>query len=220
MADNIPPFPYPGPFPSPYSEVPTPKQESVQFGKPQGGPSFPEPPMEFYKPAQPKFEEPKPKVEQVEFEDEFGDDVKRLVRGIIIFVVVMALVWVSSWYLLKGFSSTDKALISAKDGGKIVTDFGVEIEVPAGALAEDTKIEVEKTGEGAVTDVYHFLPEALVFKKSITVSIPYKDSGLLPGETPWNIRLEYNKDGLSAARSLSYTVDSKAKKLKVRMREF
>ena len=164
--------------------------------------------MEFYKPVQPKFE------------DEFGDDVKRLVRGIIIFVVVMALVWVSSWYLLKGFSGTDENLISAKDGGKIVTDFGVEIEVPAGALAQDTKIEVEKTGEGAVTDVYHFLPEGLVFKKSAIVSIPYKESGLRPGETPWSIRLEYNKDGLSAKRTLSYEVDKKAKKLKVWMREF
>lgn len=166
--------------------------------------------MEFYKsePAQPKFE------------DEFGDDVKRLIRGIVIFIAVMVLMGFSSWYLIKGFPNTNAALISAKDGGKIVTDFGVEIEVPAGALAEDTKIEVEKTGEGAVMDVYHFTPEGLVFKKSAIVSIPYKESGLRPGETPWNIRLEYNKDGLSAKRTLSYEVNKKEKKLKVWMREF
>lgn len=83
------------------------------------------------------------------------------------------------------FVKEDKAevLISAKEGGT-VTLGEASIEIPEGALKEDTKIsitrlyKVEDTGESLYNAIphsggYRFLPAGTKFLKDVTITLPY-----------------------------------------------
>lgn len=77
-----------------------------------------------------------------------------------------------------------EVLISAKKGG-IVTLGDASIEIPEGALKEDTKIsitrihKVEDTGESLCNATahpggYRFLPAGTKFEKDVTITLPYR----------------------------------------------
>lgn len=76
-----------------------------------------------------------------------------------------------------------EVLISAEEGG-IVTLGEASIEIPEGALKEDTKIsitrlcKVEDTGESLYNAIphsggYRFLPAGTKFEKDVTITLPY-----------------------------------------------
>ena len=76
-----------------------------------------------------------------------------------------------------------EVLISARDGGKVVLG-EASIEIPEGALKEDTKISitrlhaVEDTGESLYNAIpmaggYRFLPAGTKFEKDVTITLPY-----------------------------------------------
>ena len=76
-----------------------------------------------------------------------------------------------------------EALVSAARGGKIVLG-DASIEIPEGALKEDTVISitrlarVEDTGESLYNAVpksggYRFLPAGTKFEKDVTITLPY-----------------------------------------------
>ncbi|MBP5359263.1 MAG: hypothetical protein J6Y69_08780, partial [Treponema sp.] len=76
-----------------------------------------------------------------------------------------------------------EALITVKDGGKIVLG-DASIEIPEGALKEDTVISisrlarVEDTGETLYNAIpssggYRFLPAGTKFEKDVTITLPY-----------------------------------------------
>lgn len=106
-------------------------------------------------------------------------------------------------------------LIVATLGGKIVMSDGASITIPAGALSQDTKLEILKVENGEVTDLYELKPTGLKFAKPVTIEIPYKQSG-----SPYHIILEYWKDEGEKKRALKYTVDKKEKKLRTLVKEF
>ena len=87
-----------------------------------------------------------------------------------------------------GTEPTDGATtgsITAAEGGVIEAD-GITLEVPAGAIAEDTEITITKLAEEApaphsgVTPVYTFEPAGLKFKKPARVIFTN-----VPAETPF-----------------------------------
>ena len=76
-----------------------------------------------------------------------------------------------------------EVLISARYGGKVVLG-EASIEIPEGALKEDTKISitrlhaVEDTGESLYNAIpmaggYRFLPAGTKFEKDVTITLPY-----------------------------------------------
>lgn len=109
----------------------------------------------------------------------------------------------------------NKNLVSAKDGGRVISEFDMEVIVPPGALEKDTEIKIEKTASGEVTDQFRLLPEGLRFLKPVTLAIPYKESGL-KGQSPDKIMLNYWSDPTiqnGFATSLLFVVDKENKKL-------
>lgn len=122
-------------------------------------------------------------------------------------------------------NTTAKNMISAKDGGEVIykDPYGktVKISIPAGALEKDTKISVAWVASGRVTDEYHLMPDGLTFKKPITVTIPYKESGLAKNETPQDIQLEYWFKNMYGSRTLlKFSIDSVAKTLSAAVDKF
>jgi hypothetical protein len=81
------------------------------------------------------------------------------------------------------------------EGGTVEAD-GIRLEIPAGALAEDTVITITKTEEQApekhasVTPIYTFEPAGLAFKKPATVIFTK-----IPAETPMPVIGWAKKDG-------------------------
>ncbi|MFA6521907.1 MAG: hypothetical protein WCT53_06025 [Candidatus Gracilibacteria bacterium] len=236
------PFVTPDPFPSPYSEEPTPKEE---IGKSQPKKTIND--KELWK----QFgEEKEDDVDVVEapYEEEKIDEtaiykkdspmedfevsgavkkaciVTLVVSGI--FLVVAFGIWYFSknnfgtlWNNIVG-AEIKSEMIIAKDGGKVSFE-GAEVIIPADALAEDTKIEIEKVKEGTVTDLFYFKPHGLKFLKPVTVVIPYKESGLKEGETPYNIKLNYWLGEQEGEESmLNYSVDTEAKTLSAQVIQF
>ncbi|MBO7637648.1 MAG: hypothetical protein J6S91_01610, partial [Treponema sp.] len=76
-----------------------------------------------------------------------------------------------------------EALITASDGGRIVLG-DASIDIPEGALKEDTVISisrlarVEDTGESLYNAIpgsegYRFLPAGTKFQKDVTITLPY-----------------------------------------------
>ena len=91
---------------------------------------------------------------------------------------------------LTGLFSQEKnyseQLITVKNGG-VVQLGDVKVEIPAGALKEDTVIsitrldQVQDTGDtisNATMSLggYRFLPAGTKFRKNVTISIPYEPS--------------------------------------------
>lgn len=152
---------------------------------------------------------------------------------VIVFLIfiVLALIGTGTWYYLsrdrdqkteqngqKEEVKRDPNLIAAREGGKVIFS-GFEIIIPPGALPQDTKIEIEKAAYGAITDRYRVKPDGLKFLKPVTLVIPYKESGLREGETPYDIRLGYWFENEWNKQFLNYAVDSEAKKLRTQVIE-
>ncbi len=80
--------------------------------------------------------------------------------------------------------TTAAASVTAAEGGVIEAD-GIILEIPAGAIAEDTEITITKTEEEApaphsgVTPIYRFEPAGLKFKKAARVTFTK-----VPADTP------------------------------------
>lgn len=177
-------------------------------------------------------------------EEDNGSPEKSACIIVVIIFVVLVLAGVGVWYYLKKkpnffnkipppedkkigqeIKKKDPNLVSAKEGGKVLfkDHLGREVEVivPAFALPKDTKIEIERVSAGEVTDLYHFKPDGLKFLKPVTLVIPYKESGLREGETPYDIDLEYwFKEKYGTRKMLNFTVDKVTKTLRAQVREF
>lgn len=116
-------------------------------------------------------------------------------------------------------------LVSAANGGQITykdpNGKEVKLIIPAGALAQDSKITISWIKSGAVTDLYQLKPEGLTLKKPVTFVIPYKETGLKKGETPQDIELElWFKDMYSDRELLDFSVDEKQKTLSAKINKF
>jgi hypothetical protein len=75
--------------------------------------------------------------------------------------------------------------ITAAEGGMVEVD-GAKLEIPAGALAEDTEITVRRIGkaglpdaENIASDVFELGPDGTVFESPVTLSFDFD-----PSETP------------------------------------
>jgi hypothetical protein len=80
-------------------------------------------------------------------------------------------------------------LISASKGGEVATE-GASLDIPAGALGEDTEVTVEvveKDGladeENIASDVYDFGPDGTTFEKPVTLTIDFDASATPDGMT-------------------------------------
>ncbi len=89
-----------------------------------------------------------------------------------------------------GDCSTTTATVGAT-GGTVATSDGLTVAIPAGALDGPTTITVTTTdaappaGIGAVSPVYEFEPDGLVFASPIKVSLPLP-SGVLAASVYWS----------------------------------
>lgn len=152
----------------------------------------------------------------------------------IVFIILLVLLLASGgvWYYLTKYkkSATKVApiateelqkipnLIKASKGGRVTYFDLAEVIIPPGALGKDTIIEIERVESGSVTDLYHLKPDGLKFLKPVTVAIAYKASGLLPGQMPSDIRLEYSLDK-KKKKFLKFSVDQRKKKLRTQVQE-
>lgn len=120
----------------------------------------------------------------------------------------------------------EKKFFRSSEGGRLVLlalltgSADAEVIIPPGALREDVEIEIERVKKGTVTDLYHFKPEGLKFLIPVTVVIPYKESGLAPGQTPHDIKLGFWLKNPNVKRFLSFTVDTLAKTIRAQVSEF
>ena len=108
-----------------------------------------------------------------------------------------------------------KAVISAKDGGKLETADGSSITIPRGALAEDTEItmtvisteEFNAAGDKTeyATKIMDFEPNGLIFLKPVVISSPAsKDINGLISAAVFNVddkSWHYNKEGVAVVMS-------------------
>lgn len=71
-------------------------------------------------------------------------------------------------------------------GGTVTGPDGVQVEIPAGALDQDTTIGIARSGAGApaapsaelaATVLYEFTPHDIVFAKPVTIRMPYSTTG-------------------------------------------
>lgn len=229
MSDDL-PFsrysePYLNPFPDPHPKEPRPREEREAEKKEEFTPPF-VPYME--KPKTPK--EPLPEappsalpsgdqsLTSPQFDEEFNEDVLKLGIKVVVFIVFVVAIGFLFWFFMGGEKPEaepsapavveEKVISYTDDEGRIV-----EIIVPEGALKEDVKIEIKKIASGAVTDKYQFTPKGLKFLRPVIVKIPYKEKGLKAGETPHDIKLEYQSAPGAEKYLLWYEVDEGAKKL-------
>lgn len=236
MSDDL-PFsrysePYLNPFPDPHPEEPRPREEREAEKKGDFTPPFVPSRLAGEKPEASQSQEPlqetatqtpqvtyavqSPQAEE-KFDEEFNEDVFKLGVKIVVFAALVIAVGFLFWFFMKDERSepepfvpvtTEKTISYTDDEGKIV-----EIIVPEGALKEDVKIEIEKIAKGAVTNKYQFTPKGLKFLRPVIVKIPYKENGLKKGETPHDIKLEYQARPGDQKYLLWYEVDENAKKL-------
>lgn len=84
-------------------------------------------------------------------------------------------------------AATATTSVSAAEGGVVEAD-GIILEIPAGAISEDTEISITKSEEQApaphsgVTPIYTLEPAGLKFKKAATVTFTK-----VPAETPFPV---------------------------------
>ncbi|MBI4994599.1 hypothetical protein HZC21_03075 [Candidatus Peregrinibacteria bacterium] len=211
-------------------------------------PGPPEPKPSFVPPLVPYAGIEEKKLEAEKFEQEFDKDIFKLVFKIVIFIILVIAGSFLIWHFTKkvpseplpetlqnGASNVLETsngaeigesvnLISAIQGGLIsyADEDGqiLEIIIPAGALKEDTKISVRQISKGFVTNRYQFAPKGLKFLFPATVKIPYKENGLKKGETPYDIKLEYQAEPGRQKYLLWYEADEAAKKLKTQVMGF
>lgn len=102
-----------------------------------------------------------------------------------------------------------EALISAEEGGSVgLPDGSVQLDVPPGALAEDTTISVSRVkradypeeldpSDGRIGEVYEFEPDGLEFEQPATVTIRSKRSSVEidDGQVQMGLLLSRSSDG-------------------------
>lgn len=236
MSDDL-PFsrysePYLNPFPDPHPKEPRPREEREAEKKEEFTPPFvpysggreekKSPELSESSESQKSVETSSvpiivPQAEE-EFDEEFNEDVLKLGIKVVVFIVFVVAIGFLFWFFMKGEKPAtepfapivveEKVISYTDDEGKVV-----EIIVPSGALKEDIKIEVKKIANGAVTNKYQFTPKGLKFLRPVTIKIPYKENGFKKGETPRDIKLEYQSAPGAQKYLLWYEVDGEAKKL-------
>lgn len=240
MSNDYPFSPYPDPF-SPLAPTPAPSPEppraqpaawpaqqpqARQASEPAQFPSA-APPIQTFSTHTPPVTKADTAEPPATFSDEDTNDeaaqktALAIVAGVL---VILILIGFGIWYFLrdKGENEApqtpsspaeqDANFILAAAGGKIITPEGAALIIPAGAFAEDTKLEISKVREGDVTDLFELKPLGQKFLKPVTVEIPYKKSG--------PIILEYWKEEGGKRRELEYVRDEKEKKLRTEVKEF
>jgi hypothetical protein len=218
MADEYPFTPYP--FSEPVQPEPV---KPIWLPEPASPPS---PPLPFSAPAPQTFASPVSPVSPAFSESDDEEDIAKktaltIVAGVL---VVLLLAGFGGWYFFlrdkeeneipppPPQEESDANLIVAAIGGKILTPEGAALLIPAGALSQDTRLEILKVRDGEATDLFELKPLGQKFLKPVTVEIPYKKSG--------SIILEYWKEEGGKKRALKYTVNRKEMKLKTQVNEF
>lgn len=98
---------------------------------------------------------------------------------------------------------------------------GIRLEIPAGSVAQDTKITINKTSDrmvaGTLTDEFDLQPEGLVFDHWVRLSLPFNPQELT-AKTP-RINLKYS---LSDGREieLPFEIDWVNSRLRTWIKEF
>jgi len=85
-------------------------------------------------------------------------------------------------------------------GGTIVSsDKNATLNVPAGALSNDTTISIAESTEGdppgAIAFSYIFTPDGLTFNSAVTVSLKYNTELIPEGINETDLQLAYAQDG-------------------------
>jgi hypothetical protein len=129
---------------------------------------------------------------------------------------------------------SSQVVVSPKEGGKFEVQ-GVEIFVPADAVASETTLELkvlqadfnvskEAVPKDGTTSAYRlgqavdFGPEGMVFDKPVTITMPYEESLLPDGVSEDNVALAY-WDGLSWV-AVKGAVDAGKNTVAVKLTEF
>lgn len=213
--------PFLNPFPDPYPPDPKPKEVEQRAAVQET----------FSPPLVPQAVPPD--FEPDEFEQEFDKNIFKLVLKIIVFIAAVIAAGFLIWFFAKTeplpsepiapaenigaeIGETTNLIIASKGGQISYQDEDsqiLEIIIPAGALNEDKEISVMQIAKGSVTNRYQFVPKGLKFLKPVTVKIPYKENGLKMGETPYDIKLEYQSAPGAEKYLLWYEVDGTEKKL-------
>lgn len=168
-------------------------------------------------------------TDAVEFEHEEEQVEQSAFALVFVIGVIVLLAGVGAWHFLRSFPSEgtpmfpptpltaelqkDPNLIVAAIGGTIISPYGAQVHVPAGALQKNKRIEIERVTQGPVTDQFHLKPDGTKFLKPVTVAIPYK------GE-PEDILLEYWFTSGGRKQLLKYEVDASVKKLRTKIMQF
>jgi hypothetical protein len=100
-------------------------------------------------------------------------------------------------------------------GGKVAAADGVTLEIPFGALKEDTLIRMRSAPEIVLPDGIQQLGEAVVlepagleFEKDATLTMPYDASRIPDGTEPLNVLIHTAMAGSNAFKRLESEVDS------------
>ncbi|MEK7529237.1 MAG: hypothetical protein AAB592_05715 [Patescibacteria group bacterium] len=124
----------------------------------------------------------------------------------LLIAIIAGIAFGAWWFFLKdkidlggegdGEPTVEEGMIGP-EGGSVTDASGASVTVPEGALERSVKIEIVKVATGRVTDDYHLKPDGFEFKRPVTVSIPFKVSGLDYYEQPEDIYLlyRYNRYG-------------------------
>lgn len=147
------------------------------YAAPQGAQQTPgyQPDMEAPQPA------PYPEPffpENMEDEDLDGDGMPLWLRWVIFFVVAAGILFAAFFVFFKTEEKLSTNVIG-KEGGEVSLPDGAKIIIPKGALESEVTFSIEKIEKkNRVTDLYHFMPDALEFQKPVTLLIPYREEKL------------------------------------------
>lgn len=152
----------------------------TELGNPQAAnqPMSPQPDMESSTSA------PYPEPffpENMEDEDLDGGGMPLWIRWLIFFTVSIGIIFAVFFIF---FRTEEKPIllnpnIIGEEGGEVSLPDGAKIIIPEGALDREVKFSIEKIEKkNAVTDLYHFMPDALEFQKPVTLLIPYREEKL------------------------------------------
>jgi hypothetical protein len=113
------------------------------------------------------------------------------------------------------------ASIGAAGGALSSADGRIALEIPAGALAEDTRIgiqQIENQAPGQTGKAFRLSPEGVTFAKPVTLTLQYDDADV-QGSAPSLLRVAYrNSAGWHMLRDA--TLDTQAKTLRVESKHF
>jgi len=134
----------------------------------------------------------------------------------------------SGTFTASRIESSYAVAIDAGAGGGLMTDFGDELTVPAGALSEDTTITVNietlpaapPPSYLAITRAYRFEPEGITFSTPVTVTFSYSEGDVPFGCNPADLNVYVFNGATGEWDLVGGTVDSEAHTVTVQLTHF